>query len=218
MKNMKYSVIILGAGLGSRFNSTTNKVWHSLNGQPILNWSIQIFYMDPSCAQVIVVISQKDYEHAARLHKEFPSIHTVFGGHCREESVSNAVGHVTSEYCFIHDGARPYVSLNLVAKLADALLTSEAVIPAYVTESSKHPDREIIFNGQSYRVQTPQGFATPVLKNAFLQCRRANCFNEFRDDASLVEHYTGVIATVVPGDPKNIKITYPDDLKTSATR
>lgn len=211
---MKYSAIILGAGLGSRFNSQLNKVWHSLNGQPILNWSITRFYSDPMCDQVIIVLSRVDQLHAASLHQQFPMIHTVLGGETREESVANAVSHITSDYCLIHDGARPFVSSDLITRVVDALSTQDAVIPAIDGDLPKHPDRELTRDGKKYRIQTPQGFKTSILVDAFTQCRRTQCFFNFRDDASLVEHFTNVKALIVDGDIKNIKITYPDDLRT----
>ncbi len=209
---MEYSVIIVAAGSGSRFQSKVNKVWLPLNGQPVLWHSLKIFLSDPDCHQVIVAVSKDDQPYVRELQEHFPTIKTVWGGACREESVYHALIHVESSYVLIHDAARPYLRLNLLNNVKAALIIHDSIIPALPVKELSTPDRIIKVEGVSYRIQTPQGFHYSKLKEAFRRASDEECLHEFRDDASVLERYTGIQATLVNGDETNLKITYPDDL------
>jgi 2-C-methyl-D-erythritol 4-phosphate cytidylyltransferase len=209
---MDYSVIIVAAGSGSRFQSKVNKVWLPLNGQPVLWHSLKIFLSDLDCHQVIVAVSKDDQFYVSELHEHFPTIETVWGGTCREESVYHALIHVKSSYVLIHDAARPYLTLTLLNKVKEALIIQDSIIPALPVKELSTPDRIIEVEGVSYRIQTPQGFRYSKLLEAFRRASDEECLHEFRDDASVLERYTGIQATLVKGDETNLKITYPEDL------
>ncbi len=211
---MNYSAIIVAAGSGSRFQSKVNKVWLPLNGQPLLWYSLKIFLSDPDCQQVIVAVSKEDQTYVNDLKTHFPTIKTIWGGSCREESVYHALVHVTSSHVLIHDAARPYLTVSLVNNVKNALTNHDSIIPALRVKELPTPDRMIEVEGVSYRIQTPQGFCFSKLLEAFKRASDENRLHEFRDDASVLERYTGIKATLVQGEEANLKITYPEDLPT----
>ena len=118
----------------------------------------------------------------------------------------------------IHDAVRPGVSLSLIGRVCAALRShavANVVLPVVDTlievdadgRMRRVPDRALL-----RRVQTPQGFHAPVLFEAY---RRALADPDFRatDDCSVVFRYCPEIDIVlVPGEERNLKLTYPEDL------
>ncbi len=118
----------------------------------------------------------------------------------------------------IHDAVRPGVSRSLIGRVCAALRShavANVVLPVVDTlievdadgRMRRVPDRALL-----RRVQTPQGFHAPVLFEAY---RRALADPDFRatDDCSVVFRYCPEIDIVlVPGEERNLKLTYPEDL------
>lgn len=118
----------------------------------------------------------------------------------------------------IHDAVRPGVSLSLIGRVCAALRShavANVVLPVVDTlievdtdgRMRRVPDRALL-----RRVQTPQGFHAPVLFEAY---RRALADPNFRatDDCSVVFRYCPEIdIALVPGEERNLKLTYPEDL------
>lgn len=209
---MKYTAIIVAAGSGSRFGSSVNKVWHELNHRPVLYYSIDCFLNAPDCESIIVVHSSTDLPFINSLLTQYPSIKCVIGGSCREESVWNGLQLVRSPYVLIHDGARPFITIELINRIVDALSTHHSIIPVIDANQSDHPDREVVIQNRKVRVQTPQAFYTELIKAAFHACSDQKTFSNFRDDASIVEYYENREPFMVEGELSNKKITYSSDL------
>lgn len=209
---MKYSAIIVAAGSATRFKSQLNKVWIPLRGKPVLWHSIEKFLSDSECTQVVVAVSRNDEKMIQKLKKEFPQIVTVWGGTCREESVFNALKIVSQEYVLIHDAARPFFSMNLLQSIKTELVHTKSVIPALQVKENDVPDRIVEIEGVSYRIQTPQGFHSKFLIDAFNLANEEKKLHLFRDDASILDQYLGIKATLIKGEIDNFKITYPEDL------
>ena len=118
----------------------------------------------------------------------------------------------------IHDAVRPALSVSLIDRVCTALRShavANVVLPVVDTlievdaDGRMHrvPDRALL-----HRVQTPQGFHAPVLFEAY---RRALADPDFRatDDCSVVFRYCPEIdIALVPGEERNLKLTYPEDL------
>jgi 2-C-methyl-D-erythritol 4-phosphate cytidylyltransferase/2-C-methyl-D-erythritol 2,4-cyclodiphosphate synthase len=139
----------------------------------------------------------------------------VAGGERRQDSVSNAFAHVAAraDLVVIHDAARPLVSATLIARTVDAAAAFGAAIAALpARDTVKRADRDRIVVGtlprdEIYLAQTPQAFRTSVLRDALALATGA----EATDEAALAEQ-AGHRVHLVDGDPRNMKITTPDDL------
>ena len=176
--------------------------------------SIRAFYQYSADIKIIVTLPGKhipDWEILCRDH-HFEIPHSVCpGGETRFESVKQGLEHVGEGLVAIHDAVRPLVSIELIARCfnnAQARGNAVPVIP--LTDSVRE-----VLNGESRQadrehlrlVQTPQVFNAALLKSAYGQAYR----NSFTDDANVAEAF-GIKISLIEGDPRNIKITRPDDL------
>jgi 2-C-methyl-D-erythritol 4-phosphate cytidylyltransferase len=137
----------------------------------------------------------------------------VAGGETRFHSVKNGLGKVDDESVVaIHDGVRPLVSTSLINSLISQTKDGFGIIPIVpVKDSIRKVDGEnstYIDKSKLYKVQTPQCFFSPDIKNAYAQEFSEN----FTDDASVFERNGGKI-TAILGEDRNLKITTEEDLK-----
>lgn len=190
--------ILLAAGRGTRFGRQKHDT--ELNGMPLWHWARRAL-IDGGVGRVVTV---GDLDGA------------VPGGDRRQDSVAAGLAQIPSEdgLVLIHDAARPLLSPDMVRRVISRLLVGDVVgvIPAIpVRDTIKRVDRErvveTIERSDLIAVQTPQGFNLRVLRAA-----HASFEGEATDDASMVESIGGSIA-VVDGDPMNLKVTYPEDLR-----
>lgn len=140
----------------------------------------------------------------------------VPGGPRRRDSVAAGLAAVPEnvDWVLIHDAARPLVTPRLIGRiLARALIGDvDGVVPAIpVADTLKRVQGEMVLETVDREdlaaVQTPQAFSLPVLKAA-----HSSHIADVTDDAALVERAHGTVVTVM-GDPKNLKITVPEDLE-----
>ena len=215
-------VIIVAAGTGSRFGSDVPKQFLTLCGKPVLQRTVEAFQKALPAARIVLVVSEWGREHWAELcsNTGFESPETVIGGASRTDSVHNALKHIHDQIdsrsvVLVHDGARPLVKPEMVARIvapfADAEM--EAVLPVVaLTEavSVVDPDGNVVPSDRAlYRtVQTPQAFRASVLSEAYAHCSG----RPLPDDAAVYHAYTGRPLHTVDGDYGNIKITNPADL------
>jgi 2-C-methyl-D-erythritol 4-phosphate cytidylyltransferase len=120
-----------------------------------------------------------------------------------------------TEIVLVHDGARPLVGLDLIGRIVDATREKRAAIPVVPLEDTiKRVEGQKVLQteerGRLFRVQTPQGFSLPLIREAFARATEDRFGGT--DDAVLVERL-GRDVFVVPGDQRNMKITTPEDLK-----
>ena len=134
-------------------------------------------------------------------------------GSDRQASVRNGLEKIDSEVVVIHDAVRPFLTKEMVGATIGALAGHDgAIIAAPVDETLKRVDGtdvvDTVDRKDLWRAQTPQVFRSSVIKDAH---RRALADGlEVTDDSALLESYGGTVA-VVPGDNRNLKITYPED-------
>ena len=138
------------------------------------------------------------------------------GGSTRFHSVQNGLAQIpddTEGVVGVHDGVRPFASVEVIARCYDEARRSKAVVPVVpVVESLRHISEGAKTRADYRLVQTPQVFDIQLLKRAYCQP-----FNEsFTDDASVVESL-GHSITMVEGNRENIKITTPFDLRIAET-
>jgi 2-C-methyl-D-erythritol 4-phosphate cytidylyltransferase len=213
---MKKFALIVAGGVGSRMGAELPKQFIELAGKPILVWTIRRFLdFDPE-TDLVLVLPASQFERWQQISDQFQlagKISLVSGGETRFQSVKNGLDAISGDgIVFIHDGVRPLVSHETLQNCFQTALEKGNALPVSpVVESlrqidagaSRHIDRS------AYRlVQTPQTFHTSLIKKAYQQTE--NDF--FTDDASVCEA-TGIQIHLVDGNPENIKITNPMDLR-----
>ena len=210
------AVIIVAGGTGLRMGGDIPKQFLPIGGKPILMRTIDRFLQYDASMQVVLVLpeSQQEYWKTLCGQYRFSQPYTLAnGGETRFHSVRNGLAHVAPDVALIgvHDGVRPFVSIDTIRACYEEARRSEAVIPvADVVETV----RQILSGGSvtvprsDYRlVQTPQVFSSSLLREAY----RQPYTDFFTDDASVVERM-GHPVTLVAGNRENIKITTPFDL------
>jgi 2-C-methyl-D-erythritol 4-phosphate cytidylyltransferase len=209
------TAIIVAAGEGRRFGFS--KQFALLGGKSVLDRCLEVFEAHKKVAAIVLVL--KDVSLKREYLKRFRKIVAVAkGGKRRQDSVLSGFRQIVpekAEIVLVHDGVRSLVSEDLIDRVIEATWKAGAAVPAIPVEDtiklvegdevSRTLDREKLF-----RVQTPQGFSYPVLKAALEKAREENFYGT--DEASLAERI-GQKVFIVQGDPKNIKITAPEDLR-----
>ncbi|MBO4818662.1 MAG: 2-C-methyl-D-erythritol 2,4-cyclodiphosphate synthase [Firmicutes bacterium] len=136
----------------------------------------------------------------------------VPGGERRQDSVRNGLAALGDDidYVLIHDGARPFVSKEVIERVKDALLLgSEGVVPCVRPKDTIRTKDKALVRSELYAVQTPQGFKLDILKKCYDKVTEDGI--EITDDASALD-YCGYKVDIVEGDYANYKITTPEDL------
>ena len=216
---MKISAIIPAAGRGTRIGSPTPKQFLFLNGKPILNHTLEVFERSGIIDSLGLVGPEQEVKTTLAQWLETSSIVTqvVAGGEKRQDSVFNGFQALDkdTDIVVVHDGVRPFVTVEMILESVDAAKRHGAAIvavPIGDTLKKVNPggfvectvDRERI-----WKVQTPQAFQYGVLHKAF-QKAAADSFHG-TDEGSLIERMGGEIK-IVSGSELNIKITRREDL------
>ena len=219
--------IVLAAGSGTRVGNSRNKVYLPLAGRRIVTWSLEVFQKIPGIGRLVLVVRDDDRELAAEvLERELPGVPVdlVTGGDTRHESEYRALLHLAEDIrrgeidvVLVHDAARPLAPLRIVEEVLATAIREGSAIPALPCEDVVGVDEHgrMSHAGRSgmVRVQTPQAFRSGPLLAAY-QAAASDGFTG-TDTASCVERYEGLPVQVVSGDPRNIKVTYADDLFTA---
>ncbi len=215
---MKYSVVIPAAGQGKRMNLSKNKQFLLLEDKPIIIHTLEIFQNDDWCEEIIVVANLYEVEEMRELIDKFTLTKVrkvVPGGNERQQSVHNGLKAVTGvKIVLIHDGARPFITINRIHELVVATTENEAAILAVpVKDTVKSCQEQMILHtidrSNLWSAQTPQAFQLQTIIEAHQWAEN----NDFlgTDDASLLEQLHKKV-TIVAGDYYNIKITTPEDI------
>ena len=189
---MEYALIVAG-GKGLRMGGELPKQFLPIGGKPVLMRTLEAFYAYNPEIHIILVLphSQQSYWTELCAEHSFSLPHTVAdGGETRFHSVKNGLAHViTPGLVGVHDGVRPFVSREVIARCYALAAEKKAVIPVIdVVETD-----------------------ADLLKQAYEQPYTSF----FTDDASVVEAM-GVSVYLAAGNRENIKITTPFDLKIAA--
>ena len=215
---MEYVLIVAG-GKGLRMGADIPKQFLPVGGKPVLMRTLEAFYAYNQDMRIILVLPHDQQDYWKRLCGEyrFDIPHSIAdGGETRFHSVRNGLALVDEPGLVgVHDGVRPFVSQEVIARCYALAATELAVVPVVkVVETVRRltDAGSITVNRDEYRlVQTPQVFDGEVLKQAYSQPYTS----AFTDDASVVEAW-GVPVTLTEGNRENIKITTPFDLKVAA--
>ena len=221
-------VIIVAGGKGLRMGSDIPKQFLPIGGKPVLMRTMMRFREYSPTLQIILVLpkAQQDYWQELCKQYEFQVDYQIAnGGQTRFHSVQNGLALVPDDaegVVGVHDGVRPFPSIEVITRCYETARQTKAVIPVIpVVETvrqilpSNQSNPNAVSNPSSitvprdqYRlVQTPQTFDIQLLKAA----NRQPYNDGFTDDASVVESY-GHPITLVEGNRENIKITTPYDI------
>ena len=213
---MDRSAILVAGGIGKRMASPVPKQFLLLRGKPVLCHTIESFNRFDPAMQLIVVLpkEQIDIWRTLCIGHHFSIEHTVVaGGAERFHSVREGLKEVEHDgLVAVHDGVRPLVNTELIARCFTAAEQHGAAIPVVPIGSSVREvdgDTSCALDRTALRiVQTPQCFSVPLLRKAFEQPYDP----AFTDEATLVER-SGMTVHLVEGEERNIKVTTPMDLR-----
>jgi len=216
---MELYVVIVAGGSGKRMGAEIPKQFLELAGRPVLMHTIERFKVYNDAIEIITVLPENQLRYWIDLQKKhsFTIPHTlVKGGSNRFFSVRNGLKFVNaSGLVAIHDGVRPFVSIDTIERCFETAEKLGNAVPAIspteslriVTEEGSLPVNR--FNVK--QIQTPQVFNAALIKNAYQQDYNP----DFTDDATVLEK-RGVKINLIEGNRENIKITNPEDLLISA--
>jgi 2-C-methyl-D-erythritol 4-phosphate cytidylyltransferase len=224
---MRTTALVLAAGEGRRFSPTVSKLLLFLGGRPVLCWSLGALQRHPGIDEIVVVTSAPLEARVRRLTESFGFSKVsavVCGGRRRQDSVRAGLNarDATAGFVLIHDGARPFLSQEMISSVLAACRECGAAVTAVPVKatikdaagstraqelkSTRVFVRRTLDRRRLWEVQTPQAFEAGLLAQAF---RRFGS-RTVTDDASLVERL-GRKVRIVPGSYCNIKITTPED-------
>ena len=222
MEQGRCTAIVLAAGQGKRMHSKIQKQFLEIGGKPILYYSMECFQKSPLIQDIILVTGEDmiSYCQSEIVEKYgFTKVGRVTaGGKERYDSVyAGLLCCQDTNYVYIHDGARPFVTEEMIQRGYEAVKRTNACVmgmpskdtvkladpSGYIKET---PDRKIVWN-----IQTPQIFSYDLIRGAYESIRKKDMSN-VTDDAMVVEQETGTKILLVEGSYQNIKITTPEDL------
>ena len=218
----KVTAIILAAGKGSRMHSTVQKQYMMLDGYPVVYYALKSF-QDSEVDDIILVTGKDEITYCEQEIVKaygFDKVSRVIsGGTERYESVYNALSAAEdTAYVIIHDGARPFVDLEMIH---DSIIHVKEHGACTVAVPVKDTIKEVAENGFGIRtlerrllwnVQTPQAFSYDLIKTAYLKMME-NGDIDVTDDTMIVERYMGHSVKVIHGSYYNIKLTTPEDME-----
>ena len=218
----KNTAIVLAAGQGKRMHSKIQKQFLEIQGHPVLYYSLRCFQDSPLIHEIILVTGEESVSYCKEeIVKKygFSKVRKVTaGGKERYDSVyAGLLCCQDTDYVYIHDGARPFITEEMVQRGYEAVKRTNACVmgmpskdtvkladsSGYIKET---PDRKIVWN-----IQTPQIFSYDLIRGAYESIRKKD-MTGVTDDAMVVEQETGTKILLVEGSYQNIKITTPEDL------
>ncbi len=233
------TAIMLAAGSGSRMKSTVAKQYMLIKGKPLICYALQKVEESEIIDDCILVTADGDIPY---MQKEIVEkygfskvVKVIAGGAERYLSVANACKLIKEGglpvpnedgYVFIHDGARPFLTEQILQDTYKAVEECGACVAAVPSKDtikiadangfvSTTPDRRFVWS-----IQTPQVFETGLIVEAYAAL--LNKLPEIKekgmgvtDDASVVELFTDKKVKLVESSYENIKITTPEDIKTA---
>ncbi len=237
MEKKRCTAVVLAAGSGKRMRSDMAKQFMTLGGRPILWYSLQAVEQSAIIDDCVLVTGEKDISYVQREILErygFQKVSAVIpGGRERYESVRNALRAMAqgclSErsrdgYVFIHDGARPFLTEEILESTYREVQKHRACVAAVpVKDTIKIADSEGFVaqtpdRSRLWAVQTPQVFETTLISDAyeklFARLEKGEAL-PVTDDAMVVEEMSGIPVKLVAASYRNIKITTPEDIQTA---
>ena len=216
---MYVAAIIPAAGKGSRFGE--RKQFKTLEGKPLLNYSIEKFLKVSEVKEIIAVVPESQIkevrESLAPLFSKEKILKVVKGGLTRQDSVGNAISSIGKDIDIVcvHDAARPFVTSQMILKTIKQCQFSDGAITAIQSVDTV----KVVLNGSIkstlnreniWLAQTPQSFQKEKFISAFKKAFEKGL--SATDESTLMED-AGFSIVPVPGSSSNFKVTTPKDWK-----
>ena len=231
----KIAIVITAAGSSSRMGGSVKKEYLPLGKGTLLSSSARAFVeasKNPghpfNISHMIITVPAKGQAAAAKALSDFfeaasymkEKLEFVEGGQSRQKSILNALEHLKKskdrpDFVLIHDGARPFISTDLIYSVLQATKEFKAAAPGLVpTDTIKVIDKsgflvQHLERASLTAIQTPQGFSFEELYEAHKKAALDG--HDYTDDTEIWGKYLGKVK-LVPGQPENKKITYPGDM------
>ena len=208
------SAIILAGGHSRRLG--TDKLLLPLRERPVLAWTLNAFACSLIVDRIVLVTSERNRQFCSELLEDMgmgDRTDLVVGGTRRQDSARAGLLAAATEWVAVHDGARPFVTSDLIERGLNAAQATGAAVPCLpVTDTIKRIDDQgrivkTLNRSELVSVQTPQFFRRDLLLDAV-----ASAGLDVTDDSSLVEAIGSLVHTF-RGDPSNIKITRTEDIE-----
>lgn len=218
----KYFVIIPAAGIGTRVKADCPKQYLKIHDQVILARVVNLFSQRKDIEKVVVVLHAKDHWWPTLQFAHAEKILTVIGGKERVHSVLLGLDFLKehaekNDFVIVHDAARPCLQSQDITRLLTELkdhpvggLLGLPVVDTLKKVNAHHAVTETVSREQLWQAQTPQCFRFQLLKSSIEKTLSDNQI--ITDESSAIE-YAGHHPKMILGDPRNIKITYLEDLK-----
>ena len=194
----------------------SDKIFAPLMGQPLVAYCIDMLNDAPEVGSIVLVLSSHNLEEGRRLvqSRDWAKVkETCVGGERRQDSVRCGMDRLLdSEWIIVHDGARPFIDVDMIGRgLKEALGTGAAVAAIPVNDTIKSADADMLVTQTVPRdglwaIQTPQVFRRELLVDAHSRVR-----DDVTDDATMVERAGGRVRLFM-GSYHNLKVTARDDL------
>lgn len=215
------SVVIVSAGRGSRMKADINKQFLKLRDKEVIAHTMDKFYNNKNIEEIVVAVREDEAEFFRENIIEkygYKNIKIAFGGNERQDSVYNGLKMVdkSCEIVLIHDGARPFISNEIIDNSIESAKVDKCVIVGVpVKDTIKVIDEnnnvcDTPNRSSLWSIQTPQVFDYSLIMKAHKKAKEDNYYGT--DDSMLMEYF-GHKVKVVEGSYNNIKITTPEDLK-----
>ena len=210
---MSLVVIVPAAGTGSRFGSGVPKQFQPLAGKPLVQHVIERFLLDENVTRVVVPVA----EVLLASVKNSDRVSFVAGGETRQQSVIRGLAEADeAELIAVHDAARPLFSAAIFHAVVAGAREFGAALPIIPVSDTIHVMNADATVAQTLdrtmlgAAQTPQCFRAEILRDVLERAQRDGF--EGTDEAGLAVRY-GYTVRGIPGDPRNLKITVPEDLE-----
>ncbi|MBO4292278.1 MAG: 2-C-methyl-D-erythritol 4-phosphate cytidylyltransferase [Lachnospiraceae bacterium] len=239
---IRCTAVILAAGTGSRMKTDVAKQFLELEGYPLIYYALNAVQQSEIIDECILVTGRDDLERMQRevvdKYRFSKVIAVIEGGSERCYSVACAMRWMTQRrktdetersYVFIHDGARPFLTEEILKRTFEAVQEYGACVAAMPSKDTVKIADEADFAVQTperkrvWTVQTPQVFEGELIAGAYAAFEKADTDARenaaervfVTDDASVVELFSDVKVKLVEGAYSNIKVTTPEDLVTA---
>jgi len=211
----KLGAVIVAGGTSQRMRGI-NKLFASLMRKPLLAWSVDTCQRYSLVQQIVLVLNNEDLARVRRLKKErgWSKVVLCQGGTKRQDSVKEGLKQIRDcDLVMIHDGARPFLTRDLIEdglKIVGEIEAAVAAVPVKDTIKIATDERligETLQRDKLWAAQTPQIFSFDVINKAY-----TNLTTDVTDDAAAVERL-GRKVQLYMGDYRNIKVTTTEDLE-----
>ena len=219
---MKVHSILLAGGSSDRFNNEENKVYFPIGGKPALSWPLETLDNSDKVDSIILVVRDEDWEktnNVIQLVNPKKLSGVTIGGNTRHEIEYQGLLYLKErpdineeDLILIHDGARPLLPSYLLDELIDVAKKYGASAPGYNSDNLMKKQE---FNKEEIQetiveIQTPQIFPASELWKSYELAKLDKW--QAVDTTECVSKYSELEAVVIPGDPRNMKVTFIEDI------